>query len=268
LHNGPTGGPVAFTAEGLLAGTTLMTTDYDPIAEQYQRSKQQPWRTHVEAFTLAALIGDPAGRAVLDVACGEGYYTRRLRERGASPVVGVDLSEGMIALARQQEEAHRLGIDYRVADARRLSLPMSFDLVVSAYLLNYAPNRGELRAMCSGIARCLKPGGRFVTVNCNPALNFPAAPSYRKYGFETRVEGAFREGAPITWTFYLGDSVFSIENYHLDVACHEEAFRSAGFREVRWHRPLLSPEGKADRGSDFWADLMEKPPITFIECVR
>jgi ubiquinone/menaquinone biosynthesis C-methylase UbiE len=245
-----------------------MTTDYDPIAEQYQRSKQQPWRTYIESFTLMALIGDPTGRAVLDVACGEGYYTRRLRLQGAAKVVGVDLSEGMIALARKQEAKYGLGIDYMVGDARSLSLPAEFDLVVAAYLLNYAPNREELRAMCSGIARCLKPGGRFVTVNCNPSLGFPAAPSYRKYGFETRVVGPFAEGAPITWTFFLEDSSFSIENYHLDLACHEAAFQSAGFREVRWHQPRLSEEGKAAYGADFWTDLMDHPPITFIECVR
>ena len=51
-----------------------MTTNYDPIAEQYKRSKQQPWRTHIEAFTLMELIGDPSGLAVVDIACGEGYY--------------------------------------------------------------------------------------------------------------------------------------------------------------------------------------------------
>ena len=51
-----------------------MTTNYDPIAEQYKRSKQQRWRTHIEAFTLMELIGDPSGLAVVDIACGEGYY--------------------------------------------------------------------------------------------------------------------------------------------------------------------------------------------------
>jgi ubiquinone/menaquinone biosynthesis C-methylase UbiE len=245
-----------------------MATDYDPIAEQYQRSKLQPWRIHVESYTLMALIGDVAGKAVLDVACGEGFYTRRLRQQGAATAVGVDLSEGMIELARQQEAAHPLGIEYRVGDARHLSLAAKFDLVVAAYLLNYAPNRDELRAMCAGIGGCLKPGGRFVTVNCNPALDFPAAPSYRQYGFETRVVGEFREGAPITWTFFLQDGPFAIENYHLDVACHEEALRSAGFREIHWHRPRLAPAGKAAYGDDFWAPLLEQPPITFIECVR
>ena len=68
-------------------------------------------------------------------------------------------------------------------------------------------------------------------MNCNPALNFPAAPSYREYGFET-VVGGWREGAPITWTFYLDDGPFDIENYYLNVATHEDAFRRAGFRRM------------------------------------
>jgi toxoflavin synthase len=243
-----------------------MTTNYDPIAEQYRRTKQHPWRTHIEAFTLMTLIGDPAGKAAIDIACGEGFYSRMIRHRGAMKVTGVDLSEKMIDLARASESEQRLGIEYIVGDARNLKLGADYDLAIAAYLLNYARNRAELEAMCSGIVRCLKPGGRFVTVNCNPACDFPSAPSYRKYGFETSVVGAFCEGAPITWTFYLEDGAFAIENYFLSVQTHEEILRAAGFRDVRWHRPLLSPEGKAAYGQDYWSNLLDHPPVIFIEC--
>ncbi|MDB5338603.1 MAG: hypothetical protein JWN70_4222, partial [Planctomycetaceae bacterium] len=154
-----------------------MTTNYDPIAEQYKLSKQQPWRTHIEAYSLLQLVGNPAGMSVLDVACGEGFYTRLLRQQGAAKVTGVDLSQGMIDLARRQESLHQQGIDYLVGDAKHLELPAQYDLVVAAYLLNYAQDRQELAAMAHGIARCLKPGGRFVTVNSNPALEFSSAPS-------------------------------------------------------------------------------------------
>ncbi len=130
-----------------------MNTDYDPIAEQYQRSKQQPWRTFIEAFTLMELVGDPTGMAVLDVACGEGFYSRQIRRRGAAKVVGVDLSAGMVELARKQESAHGLGIEYVQGDARALEMVGQFDIVVAAYLLNYAQDRAELAAMCGGIAR-------------------------------------------------------------------------------------------------------------------
>jgi toxoflavin synthase len=242
-----------------------MTTNYDPIAEQYKRAKQQPWRVHIEAFTLVTLIGDPAGKAVIDIACGEGFYTRIIRQRGAAKVTGVDLSEKMIGLARASEAQQRLGIDYIVGDGRDLAVA-DCDLAIAAYFLNYAHDRAELNAMCRGIARCLKPGGRFVTVNSNPACDFSAAPSYRKYGFETSVVGPFREGAPVTWTFYLEDGPFAIENYFLDVALHEEALRAAGFRDIRWHQPMLSPEGHSGYGHDYWSDLLHHPPVIFIEC--
>ena len=245
-----------------------MTTNYDPIAGQYKLSKQQPWRTYIEAFTLMTLIGDPIGKAVIDIACGEGFYSRLLRQRGADSVTGVDLSEGMIALARAQEAEDRLGIDYVVGDGRQLPVGREFDLAVAAYLLNYARDREELFAMCNGIARVLNTGGRFVTVNCNPALDFTAAPSYRKYGFATSVASELREGAPIQWTFFLEGRSFEIENYFLDVSIHEEAFRSAGFREIRWYGPRLSAEGEAALGRDFWASFMNHPPIIFIECVK
>ena len=236
-----------------------MTTDYNPIAEQYQRSKQQPWRTFVECFTLMDLIGDPTGLSVLDLACGEGFYSRLIRHRGAARVHGLDLSEGMIALAQAQEARH----------ARELSDDDPVDLTVAAYLLNYARNREELQAMCDGIARSLKPGGRFVTVNTNPALDLTAAPSYRKYGFETTAVGQWQEGTPIQWTFHLEDgSSFGLENYHLGVAAHEDAFERAGFSEVRWHPPALSPEALENYDADYWSTFLEYPPVAFIECVR
>lgn len=245
-----------------------MTTDYNPIAEQYQRSKQQPWRTFVECFTLMDLIGDPSGLSVLDLACGEGFYTRQIRHRGAARVRGLDLSEGMIALAEAQEARQPLGVTYSVADARELSDEDPVDLTVAAYLLNYARTREELQAMCDGIARSLKPGGRFVTVNTNPALDVTAAPSYRKYGFETTAVGPWREGTPIHWTFHLEDGPFAIENYHLSVDSHEAALREAGFREVRWHPTKLSPDALADHDRSYWSTLMEHSPFAFIECVR
>src|SRR5262249_61458975 len=114
-----------------------MTNSYDPIAEQYQRSKLQPWRTYIECFTLMKLIGDPRGLTVLDVGCGEGFYTRMIRERGAARVTGIDLSHRMIELARTEEAQQRLGIEYDVGGARELTATHQSDLVIPGYLLNY-----------------------------------------------------------------------------------------------------------------------------------
>jgi SAM-dependent methyltransferase len=246
----------------------LMTTDYNPIARQYQRSKLQPWRTYIECFTLFELIGDVHGKAVLDLACGEGYYTRRLAHGGAARVVGADLSQRMIDLARDQEQSDPHGIDYRVGDARNLDLGEDFDVVVAGYLLNYAATREELLAMCRTIVRHLRPGGRFVTVNNNPAQPRAAFSLGRKYGFLKSAEEEPRDGTAITWTFFLEEGPFAITNYQLSVGTHEEVLREAGFRDIRWHEPRLMPEGAAAEGEAFWEDFLSSPPIIFIECAR
>lgn len=245
-----------------------MPTDYDAIAADYNRAKQQPWRYYVERYTLLRLIGHLYQSEVLDLACGEGYYTRVYRHCRAARVVGIDLSAGMIDLARTEEARRPLGIEYRVQDACTLDGKEKFDLVTAAYLLNYASTPVELQAMTDAIARALQPGGRFVTVNNNPEEKPAHFASSKKYGFIKSTPGALTEGAPIVYTIYLQGNSIDITNYWLSTQTHEDAFRKSGFREVRWHPARVSPEGQAVHGADFWDEFLADPPITFLECVR
>jgi ubiquinone/menaquinone biosynthesis C-methylase UbiE len=244
-----------------------MATNYDLIARDYQRSKQFPWRLHVEQFTLFERIGNLAGKDVLDLACGEGFYTRQIKRAGAARVVGVDLSAGMIELARAEEARQPLGIEYIVQDARTVDLG-PFDLVVAAYLLNYASTRDELLAMCQAIARNLKPGCRFVTVNSNPDFSVADSKALRKYGQEKIGPAVQEEGTPYNWRFHLEDRSFEITNYYLSVATHEWALRTAGFEAIAWHKPRLSPAGAAQYGKDYWRDYLAHPSMVFIEAVK
>lgn len=243
-----------------------MATDYDPIARWYRQAKRHPWRTHVEAFTLRAMLGDLAGRSAIDLACGEGHYTRRLRRWGAGRVLGVDRSPAMIALACAEESESPLGVAYEVGDCTALAVADRFDLAVAAYLLNYATSREDLRAMARAVAGCLGPGGRFVAMNANPDFDFAHAPNFRRYGFEIRPPADAREGAPYTWTFHVEDGPIAVENYRLPASAHEEALAQAGFRELRWHRPQVSAEGLAAFEPGYWDDLLEHPPVIGLDC--
>jgi toxoflavin synthase len=245
-----------------------MPTDYDVVGREYRESKRQPWRGHVECFTLCELAGDLAGKSVLDLACGEGFYSRVLRRGGAARVVGVDSSGGMIALAREEEARSPLGVEYRVADARGLDLGERFDLVVAAYLLNHARTGDELLDMCRAVAHHLVPGGRFVGVNNNPDQPRESFGSSRPYGFVKSTPGELREGAPITYTLFVDGGSFDITNYYLSRATHEGALASAGLGQTRWHPPRLSPEGAAAFGEGYWDRLLEDAPVIFLECVK
>ena len=77
-----------------------MTSNYDSIAKEYKESKELPMRLHIEAYTYFNMLGNLAEKSILDLACGEGFYTRKFKDQGAAKVVGVDISQKMIELAR------------------------------------------------------------------------------------------------------------------------------------------------------------------------
>ena len=66
-----------------------MNTQYDAIAAQYVRTKSSPLRAWVERPSLLGLVGEIAGQRVLDLACGDGFYTRELRAAGLEHHFGV-----------------------------------------------------------------------------------------------------------------------------------------------------------------------------------
>lgn len=53
-------------------------TDYDAIAHTYRQSKRLPVKQYSEEFTFFQVLGPVRTLAVLDVACGDGYYTRAI----------------------------------------------------------------------------------------------------------------------------------------------------------------------------------------------
>ena len=245
-----------------------MTTDYEKIGEQYKRAKEQPWRTYVEAHSLFRLLGDLSEKSVLDLACGEGFHTRQIKEHGAAKVVGVDSSPKMIELAREAEEREPLGIDYVVADAREFDPAEPFDVVAAAYLLNYASTFEELTAMCRGIHRALKPGGRFVTVN-----SAPDAPThtvdYSKYGFEVLPPDRLAEGAAWVFRIHLDDDeAFDITNFYLPFETHDRAFRDAGLRDAHWITPTVSDAGRDAFAPGYWDVFLDKPWVLTLEAWR
>jgi SAM-dependent methyltransferase len=111
--------------------------------------------THA-AFMLACLR---PGMSLLDCGCGPGTITLGLARRVApGSVVGVDLSEGQVSLAR--DAAARAGVEnvnFLAADVRALPFPAAtFDAVVAHALLEHLPQPGQA---LHELRRVLRPGG-------------------------------------------------------------------------------------------------------------
>ena len=89
-----------------------------------------------EWAALRAMLPEMRGLKVLDLGCGFGWFCRWARAAGAAKVLGVDISERM--LARAQADTQDSAIAYRRADLEVLELPAaSFDLVYSSLAFHY-----------------------------------------------------------------------------------------------------------------------------------
>lgn len=241
-------------------------SEYDAIAGAYRDSKQLSFRKYIEEFTLFEMLGDISGKKALDLACGEGFYTRKLKLAGAGEVLGVDVSAEMIRLAEAEERARPTGCRYLNRDAAALVLDEQVDLVVAMYLLNYARDADELLRFVRVAHGALKPGGRFVGFNDN-VLNAPGGTvSYARYGFEKVHTGMPSEGDPIVYRFTNDDGTrFEFNNYYLSPVTFCRVFEEAGFVGFRWVDPQLHP---SERDNKFWDEFMASPPVIGFAAVR
>ena len=125
------------------------------------------WRATTLGATTEALeqrlvldmMGELAGREVLDVGCGDGALLRAAASRGAT-VTGIDADPAMVAAARRG--VAEVGIDARFLEGRAERLPFadaSFDLVAAVTVLCFVEDAAD--TVCE-MARVLRPGGRMV----------------------------------------------------------------------------------------------------------
>jgi ubiquinone/menaquinone biosynthesis C-methylase UbiE len=124
-----------------------------------------PWLPYLGVPKLVdavlAAVGDVRGKTILDLGCGSGFLSVLLAKRGAARVIGIDVSEEQLAIARFRAKASGLNpddpaIEFRAVSADRLDFPDgTFDAIVGAFVLHHL----DLPKTAREIHRALKPGG-------------------------------------------------------------------------------------------------------------
>ena len=243
-------------------------TDYERIAHAYRESKRLPIKQYSEEFSFFQVLGTLRDLTVLDVACGDGYYTRALKRRGATHVMGVDRSPTMITLAQREEATHPLGIAYVIGEVETIDRLGVFDLVTAAYLLVYATSRDQLAAMCQGVVKQLKPGGRLVGLTINPQLVPGRLPRVEHYRSGVTVPGPLYEGAPLDVTMLIAGGPLHLRNYYWSQDTYESVLHQVGFDRIVWHAMQVSAKGLETYGSAYWQDYLTHPHIVVLEAQR
>ena len=107
-------------------------------------------------------------KSVLDVSCGTGELIRNLYSR-KYVVVGSDISENMISIARKRSTAEK--IDFFVEDMADIKLNRKFDIVVCSFdSINYIINQDHLQRVFVNIYKHLNEGGYFVFDTITPMI--------------------------------------------------------------------------------------------------
>jgi len=216
---------------------------------------------------LLQLAGQVNGLRILDLACGNGYLSRRFARQGAL-VTGVDANVPLIERARAREERERLGISYHTADAARLEMfeDSLFELVVCNMALM---DIEDAAAAIGEVARVLRPQGRFVASLSHPCFDkvntsgwqidhiYPTTTIWRKMS-------RYRELAAdeLPWLSIPG-KVVSTRAHHRPLSWYFRVLRGAGLVVASLEEPEPTEEFLASSQQGVW--IAEVPLHCVIE---
>ncbi|MFI0449362.1 methyltransferase domain-containing protein [Actinomadura sp. 6N118] len=221
-----------------------------------------PW-----AERLIGLTPPRPGERVLDVACGTGIVARtaarRMEDRGQ--IVGVDINEGMLEVARAVSGDIRPHIEWQQGGAGELPFPdESFDLLYCQQGLQFFPNWD---AALKDMGRVLAPGGRLTlavwrTIDHNPGFAALVAALEKHVGPETAL--IMRSPFPVLSQDELRQMVShaGLTDVRMRIAVGAARFDSAGdlIDNEEQGSPLAGPLGDLDTATReaLRADLDER----------
>lgn len=210
--------------------------------------------------TIRTLLPALNGLRILDLGCGFGWFSRFAAAEGAASVLGLDLSENMIARARA-ENAHP-AIVYDIADLERVELPAAaFDLAYSSLAFHYLEDFGRL---VEEVHSALAPGGKFVFTIEHPIYMASRNPGWRTDEACQRfwpVDGYSVEGRRTTDWLAKG-----VVKYHRTIGTTLNTLIDGGFairRVIEWHP---SPDQLA--ANPALAEEMDRPMILMVSAER
>ena len=209
---------------------------------------------------LRALLPDLHGRKVVDLGCGFGWFCRWARENGAAEVLGIDVSEKMLAQARATTSDTE--ITYTRADMERLELaPAAFDVVYSSLALHYIAN---LDTLLSQVHRSLVEGGSLVFSVEHPIYTAPADPNWfvAATGRKVWPVDRYLDEGPRS-TDWLAKGVIK---QHRTLATYINALLRSGF--ALRHVEEWGPTEEQIAARPQFADEHQRPPFLLVAARR
>lgn len=213
-----------------------------------------------EWASIQSMLPDLSGKKVIDLGCGYGWFCRSARAAGAAKVIGVDLSEKMLARARELTQDPE--ISYQLGDLGHLTLSShTYDLVYSSLALHYLP---DLAPLFAAIYQALQPGGWLVSTTEHPIYSCPVRQGWLTDGDNQRswaVNNYQNEGPRVrNW---LADGVIK---YHRTLGTTLNTLIAAGF--TLRHVDEWGPSAEQIAKNPALTEEVERPMMVLISAQR
>lgn len=154
-----------------------ISSDYDGLNRVISFGIDVKWRKKV-----IALIGENNPERLLDVATGTGDLAIQMVETGASEIIGIDISEGMLAVGDKKVIAAKASKQVTLQKADSENLPFDSDYFDGATVSFGVRNFENLEKGLSEILRVLRPEGTLVILETSVPTKFPYKQGYNLYG--------------------------------------------------------------------------------------
>lgn len=239
--------------------------DNETFFEGYKELRNRKVNANVlfEIPTLLSMLPDLKGKRVLDLGCGFGEHCREYLELGASRVVGVDISEKMLEVAR--EENSDPAIEYINIPMEEIdTIDETFDVVISSLAIHYVEDfEGVVKAVYSR----LSDGGIFIFSQEHPVNTCYSEGSQRW----TRDENGRKICANISnycveKRYDYSWFVEGVQHYHRMFSTLINTLADAGFKIQKVAEPY--PDKKLLEEYPEYYDNLHKPDFLFIRSVK
>lgn len=239
--------------------------DNETFFEGYRKLREREVNANVlfEIPTLHKLIPDLNGKRVLDLGCGMGEHCKDYINRGAKRVVGVDISEKMLEVARKENsDENILYLNIPMEDIS--SIDEKFDVVISSLAMHYIEDfDGVVKAVYS----LLEDGGIFLYSQENPMNTCYSGSGSRWTLDENGVKiHANISNYCVEKRFDSTWFVDGVQKYHRMFSTIVNSLADAGFRIVRMEEPYPTKE-LVEKYPEYY-DLYHKPDFLFVKSVK
>lgn len=196
--------------------------------EIWKRNYNELKQRDIALFSLGSI----QGKSVLDIGCGAGMYALTFLKMGASNVAGIDISEDLIAEAKQNIEKHPFSAHFEVSSCTKLPFAdNSFDLVFSGDVFEHLTEEYK-RECIAEVYRVLKPSGKF-TIKTPNLLYLKGTLIIKRLKAILRLKNPF--------SIHIAHTHNNPDNEHIGLTTHK-ALKNLLLEEC-FHEPVITYQG-------------------------